>query len=180
MVVVIQSGSSIGDLGDLTPCNASPNPNALMSFQRDDTEECWRATVRSLLNQTPSNTLHMFHILHRVVKVSGFNCYVNSFVRVCVEIEVMIFSNLYVHVGHHKEMRVADPRGLRDPERVRGRRPGHDRMLCSEPRELQTGVNPSELGHHSVDHARRPTARVVFSHRSKVRRCFAIPYASNT
>ncbi|XP_025416970.1 protein furry isoform X3 [Sipha flava] len=62
------SGSSIGDLGDLTPCNASPNPNALMSFQRDDTEECWRATVRSLLDQTPSNTLHMFHILHRVVK----------------------------------------------------------------------------------------------------------------
>ncbi|XP_050432999.1 protein furry isoform X2 [Adelges cooleyi] len=63
----ITSGSSI-DLGDLTPCNASPNLNALMSFQRDDTEECWRATVRSLLEQTPTNTLHIFHILHRVVK----------------------------------------------------------------------------------------------------------------
>ncbi|XP_050540856.1 protein furry isoform X2 [Daktulosphaira vitifoliae] len=61
------SGSSI-DLGDLTPCNASPNLNALISFQRDDTEECWRTTVRSLLEQTPTNTLHIFHILHRVVK----------------------------------------------------------------------------------------------------------------
>ncbi|XP_026809010.1 protein furry isoform X2 [Rhopalosiphum maidis] len=62
------SGSSIGDLGDLTPCNASPNLNALMSFQRDDTEECWRSTIKSLLDQKPSNALHMFHILHRVVK----------------------------------------------------------------------------------------------------------------
>lgn len=74
-------GSSIGDLGDLTPCNASPNLNALMSFQRDDTEECWRTNMRSLLDQTPDNTLHMFHILHRVVKVPDIvtnknNCYI--------------------------------------------------------------------------------------------------------
>jgi hypothetical protein len=178
----MQSGSSIGDLGDLTPCNASPNPNALMSFQRDDTEECWRATVRSLLDQTPSNTLHMFHILHRVVKVSGFGCNFNRFLRVYIEVEVllMIFSNLYVHIGYHKKMRVANSRSLRDPERVRGRRPSHDRMLCSEPRELQTSVDPSQLGHYSVDHARRPTARMVLTHRSKVGRCFAIPYASYT
>lgn len=69
MPIWFSSGSSIGDLGDLTPCNASPNLNALMSFQRDDTEECWRTNMRSLLDQTPDNTLHMFHILHRVVKV---------------------------------------------------------------------------------------------------------------
>lgn len=48
-----------------------------MSFQRDDTEECWRATVRSLLDQTPTSTLHMFHILHRVVKVSRNKILVN-------------------------------------------------------------------------------------------------------
>lgn len=77
-------------------------------------------------------------------------------------------------------MRMADSRGLRYPERVRGRRPGHDRMLCPEPRELQTGLDPSEFGHHSVDHARRPTPRVVFAHRPEVGRGFEIPHASDT
>lgn len=63
--------------------------------------------------------------------------------------------------GHHKEMRVADPRGVRDAERVRGRGSGDYRMLWPEPRQLPTGADPLELGHHRVDHARRPAARVV-------------------
>lgn len=51
-------------------------------------------------------------------------------------------------------MRVVDSRGLYDLKRVCGRRPGHNRVLCPESRQLQTGVDSPELGHHSVDHAR--------------------------
>ncbi|XP_068083711.1 protein furry [Anabrus simplex] len=65
------SGSSAGDLGDVTPCNASPNLSALMTFRpimRDDTEEAWRLQIQSLLNQIPASPVELFQLLHRLVK----------------------------------------------------------------------------------------------------------------
>lgn len=65
------SGSSAGDLGDVTPCNASPNLSALMTFRpilRDDTEEAWRRHIQSLLSRVPSSPLELFFLLHRLVR----------------------------------------------------------------------------------------------------------------
>lgn len=66
-------GSSGGDLGDVTPCNASPNLSALMSFRpilRDDAEEAWRRRIVRMLNLSPSNTLQTFQRLNILLKVS--------------------------------------------------------------------------------------------------------------
>jgi len=81
--------------------------------------------------------------------------------------------------GRHTEMRVADPRGVRHAERVLGRRPVHDRLLRAEPRQLQTGVDPPELGHHRVDHARGPAAGVVLADRRQVGRHAAVLRAAD-
>ncbi|PSN33970.1 Protein furry [Blattella germanica] len=65
------SGSSTGDLGDVTPCNASPNLSALMAFRpimRDDTEEAWRLQIQSLLNQIPASPMELFQLLHRLIR----------------------------------------------------------------------------------------------------------------
>ncbi|XP_069669911.1 protein furry isoform X4 [Periplaneta americana] len=65
------SGSSAGDLGDVTPCNASPNLSALMAFRpimRDDTEEVWRLQIQSLLNQIPASPMELFQLLHRLIR----------------------------------------------------------------------------------------------------------------
>lgn len=82
-----------------------------------------------------------------------------------------------LRAGRHKEIRVADPRGLRHAQRVRGRGPGHDGLLSREPRQLSTGSDPRELGHHSADHARRPAARVVLADRVQVGQRFAVLHA---
>ena len=67
------SGSSAGDLGELTPCNASPNLSAIMAFSpiatKHATEEAWRLHMQSLVSHVPTSPLHLFHLLHRVVKV---------------------------------------------------------------------------------------------------------------
>lgn len=71
--IVLFSGSSTGDLGDVTPCNASPNLSALMAFRpiaRDDTEEMWRLQIQSLLNQIPASPIELFQLLHRLIKVN--------------------------------------------------------------------------------------------------------------
>ncbi|XP_075228459.1 microtubule binding protein furry isoform X2 [Lycorma delicatula] len=67
------SGSSAGDMGDLTPCNASPNLSSLIGDQfqpitRDDTEEVWSMQILSLFSHVPSSPLQLFHLLHRVIK----------------------------------------------------------------------------------------------------------------
>ncbi|KAE8748600.1 furry [Frankliniella occidentalis] len=65
------SGSSAGDLGDVTPCNASPNLSALMTFRpilRDDTEEAWRRHIQGLLCKVPASPLELFYLLHRLVR----------------------------------------------------------------------------------------------------------------
>lgn len=77
-------------------------------------------------------------------------------------------------------MRRVDPRGLRDTERVRGRRSGDDGLLRPEPRQLPTDAHPPQLGHHCVDHARRPAARVVLADRPQDGRRSAVPDAPNT
>lgn len=77
-------------------------------------------------------------------------------------------------------MRSADSRGLRNAQRVRGRRSRDDGLLPSESRQLPTGAHPSQLGHHSVDHARRPTARVVLTHCVEDGRRLEVPDASDT
>lgn len=68
------SGSSAGDMGDLTPCNASPNLSGIIGdrFQpitRDDAEEVWSLQILSLFSHVPSSPLQLFHLLHRVIKV---------------------------------------------------------------------------------------------------------------
>lgn len=52
------SGSSAGDLGDITPCNASPHLPGLLSFRapiRDEGEEVWRRNLQALLVNQPSS-----------------------------------------------------------------------------------------------------------------------------
>ncbi|XP_063231705.1 protein furry [Bacillus rossius redtenbacheri] len=65
------SGSSAGDLGDVTPCNASPNLSALMAYPpmlRDDSEEIWRLQIQGLLGQAATDPLEIFHLLHKLMK----------------------------------------------------------------------------------------------------------------
>lgn len=65
------SGSSAGDLGDVTPCNASPNLSALMPFRqvvRDDAEEIWRQQIQNLITQSLYNTLDFFQLLSRILR----------------------------------------------------------------------------------------------------------------
>ena len=67
------SGSSAGDLGDVTPCNASPNLSALMPFRqvaRDDAEEIWRQQIQNLITQSLYNTLDFFQLLSRILRVT--------------------------------------------------------------------------------------------------------------
>uniref|UniRef100_A0A336LX10 CSON006579 protein n=1 Tax=Culicoides sonorensis TaxID=179676 RepID=A0A336LX10_CULSO len=52
------SGSSVGDLGDITPCNESPHLTGLLPFRapiRDETEEAWRKNLKELLINQPSS-----------------------------------------------------------------------------------------------------------------------------
>lgn len=72
------SGSSAGDLGDITPCNASPHMPGLISFRaptiRDEGEETWRRNMQSLLiNQPSSHASELLLQLYRLVKVCFFN-----------------------------------------------------------------------------------------------------------
>lgn len=66
------SGSSAGDLGDVTPCNASPNLSAIINSRpiaRHDTLETWTSYVQNM-SQCPANTLHIFHQLQKLISVS--------------------------------------------------------------------------------------------------------------
>lgn len=61
------SGSSVGDMGDVTPCNTSPNLSVLMRpLTRSDTLETWSAYVQANLSQT--NALALFHQLQRLIR----------------------------------------------------------------------------------------------------------------
>lgn len=70
------SGSSVGDMGDVTPCNTSPNLSVLMRpLTRSDTLETWSAYVQANLSQT--NALALFHQLQRLIRVRGLIIIVN-------------------------------------------------------------------------------------------------------
>lgn len=66
------SGSSAGDLGDLTPCNASPHLPGLIPYRstvRDDAEEVWRNQLQVLLlNQPSSHAPNLLGQLYVLVK----------------------------------------------------------------------------------------------------------------
>lgn len=67
------SGSSAGDLGDITPCNASPHMPGLIYRApiRDEAEEAWRQNLQSMLvNQPTSHPADLLLQLYRVIKVS--------------------------------------------------------------------------------------------------------------
>ncbi|XP_058831172.1 protein furry isoform X5 [Topomyia yanbarensis] len=64
------SGSSAGDLGDITPCNASPHLPGLLSFRasiRDESEEVWRRNLVGLLVNQPSG--HAPDLLSQLFKL---------------------------------------------------------------------------------------------------------------
>ncbi|XP_011494859.1 PREDICTED: protein furry [Ceratosolen solmsi marchali] len=65
------SGSSTGDLGDVTPCNVSPNLSTLITFKqivRDDAEEIWKQQIQNLIAQNPCNPLDVFQLLSKILK----------------------------------------------------------------------------------------------------------------
>lgn len=63
------SGSSAGDLGDITPCNASPHMGALLSYRvRDEVEEQWRMNMKCLLVNQPGHPPDMLLQLYRLIK----------------------------------------------------------------------------------------------------------------
>jgi len=69
------SGSSAGDLGDLTPCNASPHLPGIIRFAaiRDEAEENWRLQLQAMLvNQPSAHTSELLQQLYRLIKELTF------------------------------------------------------------------------------------------------------------
>ncbi|XP_064544555.1 protein furry isoform X5 [Drosophila montana] len=70
------SGSSAGDLGDITPCNASPHMQGIIRFGavvRDEAEENWRRQLQSMLvNQPSAHTSELLQQLYRLIKELTF------------------------------------------------------------------------------------------------------------
>ncbi|XP_054735462.1 protein furry-like [Anastrepha obliqua] len=70
------SGSSAGDLGDITPCNASPHLPGIIRFGapiRDEAEENWRKQLQSMLiNQPSAHTSELLMQLYRLIKELTF------------------------------------------------------------------------------------------------------------
>ncbi|XP_039484848.1 protein furry isoform X11 [Drosophila santomea] len=69
------SGSSAGDLGDLTPCNASPHLPGIIRFAaiHDEAEENWRRQLQALLvNQPSAHTSELLQQLYRLIKELTF------------------------------------------------------------------------------------------------------------
>ncbi|XP_049542885.1 protein furry isoform X2 [Anopheles darlingi] len=67
------SGSSAGDLGDITPCNASPHLPGMHPFRagpiRDESVDVWRRTLVGLLvNQPSSHAPDLLNQMFRLIK----------------------------------------------------------------------------------------------------------------
>ncbi|XP_055323770.1 protein furry isoform X11 [Sitodiplosis mosellana] len=66
------SGSSAGDLGEITPCNASPHMTGMISYRvpiRDEAEDQWRRNIEALLFNPATNFApDLLMQLYRVVK----------------------------------------------------------------------------------------------------------------
>ncbi|XP_037930850.1 protein furry isoform X3 [Teleopsis dalmanni] len=66
------SGSSAGDLGDITPCNASPHLRFGTTI-RDEAEENWRKQLQAMLvNQPSAYTSELLLQLYRLIKELTF------------------------------------------------------------------------------------------------------------
>ncbi|KAJ8969161.1 hypothetical protein NQ314_001902 [Rhamnusium bicolor] len=75
------SGSSGGDLGEVTPCNASPNLSSLANVRaisKSDVLENWTTYIQMNMLQTPANTLQFFHQFQKLVVVFIHWAAVNS------------------------------------------------------------------------------------------------------
>lgn len=75
MLIGFLSGSSAGDLGEVTPCNASPNLPGMPSNMRNtknDVLDSWNAFVQANNLSTPANCLQFFHQLQKLVTVRYF------------------------------------------------------------------------------------------------------------
>lgn len=70
--IFVHSGSSAGDLGDVTPCNASPNLPGMLHNRmgKSDVLDNWNSFVQSNNLSTPANCLQFFHHMQRLVSVS--------------------------------------------------------------------------------------------------------------
>ncbi|XP_969290.2 protein furry [Tribolium castaneum] len=64
------SGSSAGDLGEVTPCNASPNFSGILTIRpsKSDVLENWTAFIQSNMIQISTNTLQFFHQLQNLIR----------------------------------------------------------------------------------------------------------------
>ena len=73
------SGSSAGDLGEVTPCNASPNFSGILTIRpsKSDVLENWTSFIQTNMIQISTNTLQFFHQLQNLVKVRRMNTWCN-------------------------------------------------------------------------------------------------------
>lgn len=65
-------GSSAGDLGDVTPCNTSPNISSLMTFRpilRNDSEKVWKQQIQNTLINL-NDVQQLFQHLNKLIKVN--------------------------------------------------------------------------------------------------------------
>ncbi|XP_060535962.1 protein furry [Cylas formicarius] len=64
------SGSSAADLGEVTPCNESPNnmSTVLKGIAKSDALDAWTAFVQSNMVQSTANTLQFFHRFQTLVR----------------------------------------------------------------------------------------------------------------
>ncbi|RZC34682.1 Helicase C and/or DEAD domain containing protein [Asbolus verrucosus] len=64
------SGSSAGDLGEVTPCNASPNFSGILTIRpsKSDVLENWTSFIQTNMIQISTNTLQFFHQLQHLIK----------------------------------------------------------------------------------------------------------------
>jgi hypothetical protein len=64
------SGSSAGDLGEVTPCNASPNFSGILMIRpsKSDVLENWTGFIQTHMIQISTNTLQFFHQLQNLIK----------------------------------------------------------------------------------------------------------------
>ena len=92
------SGSSVGDLGDITPCNASPHLPGLLTYRapiRNEGEEVWRRNLLSLMmNQPSGHAPDLLNSLYRLLKELTFKSI--SISKDCLR----YFSGNAVQLGH--------------------------------------------------------------------------------
>lgn len=69
------SGSSaVGDLGEVTPCNASPNFSGILTIRSSKSEifERWTSFIQSNMIQISTSNLQFFHQLQNLIRVSKY------------------------------------------------------------------------------------------------------------